>query len=95
MHNLIMGLMASVFACALITNMIKITVGVILHAAMPLLECLVAHCLFSVAAFNFALYLLPCAILTPARGEYGVTAFEIHKHHLCTASIAHTAGMST
>ncbi len=33
MHNLILGLMASVFACALITNMIKITVGVILHAA--------------------------------------------------------------
>ncbi|KAL3145164.1 hypothetical protein ABBQ38_001763 [Trebouxia sp. C0009 RCD-2024] len=27
MHNLILGLMASVFACALITNMIKITVG--------------------------------------------------------------------
>ena len=26
MHNLILGLMASVFACALITNMIKITV---------------------------------------------------------------------
>ena len=28
MHNLILGLMANVFACALITNMIKITVGV-------------------------------------------------------------------
>ena len=31
MHNLILGLMASVFACALITNMIKITVCVIRH----------------------------------------------------------------
>ena len=27
MHNLMLGLMASVFACALITNMIKITVS--------------------------------------------------------------------
>lgn len=48
MHNLILGLMASVFACALITNMIKITVGVILRAAKPWLECLVAYCSWSV-----------------------------------------------
>ncbi len=95
MHNLILGLMASVFACALITNMIKITVGVIVHAAVPLLERLVAHCLFSVAVFKFALHLLLCAFLIPAWGVYGVTAFEIHKRHLCTASIAHTAGVST
>ncbi len=95
MHNLILGLMASVFACALITNMIKITVGLILHAAMPMLECLVAHCLFFVAAFKFALHLLLCAFLIPARGVYGVTAFELHKHHLGNASIAYTAAMST
>lgn len=95
MHNLILGLMASVFACALITNMIKITVGVPMHAAVPLLERLVAHCSFSVAAFNFALRLLLCAFLTPARSVYGVTAFDLHKHHHGNASIAYTAGVST
>ncbi len=40
MHNLILGLMASVFACALITNMIKITVhflpqSIFAHALIP------------------------------------------------------------
>ena len=95
MHNLILGLMASVFACALITNIIKITVGVIMHAAVPLLERLVAHCLCSVAAFKFALHLLLCAFLIPARGVYGVTAFELNKHCLGTANIAYTAAMST
>ena len=95
MHNLILGLMASVFACALITNMIKITVGVPMHAAVPLRERLVAHCSFSVAAFNFVLRLLLCAFLTPARSVYGVTAFDLHKHHHGNASIAYTAGVST
>ncbi len=40
-------------------------------------------------------YMLPGATRTPAWGLCNVTAFNLHNHHLFTASIIHTAGVST